>query len=192
MRRALPLLVGLTAVTAAAGCGSDPAERFALHTPPVHRSAGPLPEVRAQQLRAARAAAAHPTRADARPLLRAWASAVSHDASRRAARLFALPAVVSISTEETLETLRDARDFNAALPCGTRLLEIQPHGRFVIGRFALTKRPKHRCPARGQRIRVAFALQNGLIAEWRQLAPGAEPQPARPEGAPDPPVKLAA
>ena len=115
MRRALPVLVGLTAVTAAAGCGSDPAERFALHTPPVHRSAGPLPEVRAQQLRAARAAAAHPTRADARPLLRAWASAVTHDASGRAARLFALPAVVSISGEETLKTLREARKFNDCL-----------------------------------------------------------------------------
>jgi hypothetical protein len=190
MRRALPVLVVLAATVA--GCGSDPAERFTLRTPPEHSSADALPEVRAAQLRAARAAAAHPTRRDARPLLRKWAEAVRHDASQRAARLFALPAVVSISQEETLETLRQVRQFNDALPCGTRLLRVQPHGRFVIGRFALTKRPQHSCPTTGQRIRVAFALQNGLIAEWRQLAPGDEPAPARPEGAPDPPVKLAA
>ena len=50
MRRALPVLVVLAATVA--GCGSDPAARFALHTPPEHSSADALPEVRAAQLRA--------------------------------------------------------------------------------------------------------------------------------------------
>ena len=105
---------------------------------------------------------------------------------------FVIGVLGTILSRTTFKTLRQVRQFNDALPCGTRLLRVQPHGRFVIGRFELTKRPQHSCPTRGQRIRVAFALQNGLIAEWRQLAPGDEPAPARPEGAPDPPLKLAA
>ena len=46
--------------------------------------------------------------------------------------------------------------------------------------------PQHKCTARGELLRVAFALRKRKIAEWREIPQPGEPGPARPEDAPDP------
>jgi hypothetical protein len=70
------------------------------------------------------------------------------------------------------------------------LLRVEEDGRFVVGTFELTRRPEHTCNAPGAVIRVAFALRDRNIAEWREVPRGApEPGPERRENAPEPPLE---
>jgi hypothetical protein len=192
MRRLTVLLAGAALVACAAACGGEPQDRFALRTPPERSSARPLPEVERAEREAALRARIHPTRHDAerlRPVLRGWGEALRRDRNGRAARYFALPATVAQGDVSTLDTRAQAKAFNRALPCGARLLRVEADGRFLVGTFRLTRRPRHRCEATGELIRVAFVLRAGRIAEWREVPRGAEPGPARPENAPEPPPR---
>ena len=141
MRRRIPLALLAAATVVAAGCGRDASERFGLTTPP--RPA----ERRAAWRRRRRprpSTSRRPTQRDAerlRPLIAAWAEAVRKGDSERAASFFALPAIVAQSDTIQLATHEDAKAFNAGLPCGARLLEVQHDGRFIIGTFRLTERP---------------------------------------------------
>jgi hypothetical protein len=185
----LPLLAMVVA------CGDDPQDRLRLRTPPERSSAEPLPESERAAKRAERAARARPTRSDAerlRPVLRGWGEALRRDRAGRAARYFALPAIVAQGNVLTLTTTADVERFNEAFPCGAKLLHVQEEGRFLIGTFELTRRPAHDCTAKGELLRVAFALRKRKIAEWRELPQPSEPGPTRPEDAPDPPVQATA
>ena len=182
MRRRISLAVFAAVMVAAAGCGRDPSERFGLTTPPDSKGAAPLaatptPAPRHQP---------RPTQRDAerlRPLIAAWAAAVRNGDSERAANFFALPAIVAQSDTIQLATHEDAKAFNAALPCGARLLEVQHDGRFIIGTFRLTERPGQACQTSGQLVRVAFVILQRHFTEWREIpdTPGAAPGPKQPE-----------
>jgi hypothetical protein len=188
-------LVLLSLMTLLAACGDDPQERLSLRTPPVRSSAEPLPQAERAAKRAERAARARPTRSDAerlRPVLRGWGEALRRDRSRAAARYFAVPAVVAQGSVLTLTSQAAITEFNDAFPCGARLLHVQTEGRFLIGTFELTPRPTRECQAKGELLRVAFAVRKRKIAEWRELPQPTEPGPARPEEAPDPPAQRAA
>jgi hypothetical protein len=125
-----------------------------------------------------------------RRVLRGWGVALRRDRNGRAARYFALPALVAQSGVATLETPAQAKAFNDALPCGARLLRVDADGRFLVGTFELTRRPEHKCTAPGAVVRLAFVLRDRKIAEWREVPTGAtEPGPARPENAPEPPLE---
>jgi hypothetical protein len=190
MRTAAVLLAVTALAGGAAACGDEPRDRLTLRTPPERSSAQPLPEVEREARAAARAARVRPTPRDAerlRPLLERWTAALRRDRNGRAARYFALPAIVARDGVLLLETAAQIKAFNAGLPCGARLLGVEADGRFVVGTFRLTPRPQHQCAAAGERIRVAFALRGRKIAEWREVPAGAaEPGPARPETAPRP------
>jgi hypothetical protein len=184
-------LVLLPLLTLLAGCGDDPQERLSLRTPPERSSAEPLPQAE----RAERAARERPTRSDAerlRPVLRGWGQALRRDRSRAAARYFAVPAVVAQGNVLTLTSEAEITRFNDAFPCGARLLHVQNEGRFLIGTFELTPRPTRECEAKGELLRVAFAVRKRKIAEWRELPQPIGPGPAQPEEAPDPPAQKAA
>jgi hypothetical protein len=188
-------LVLLSLVTLLAACGDEPRERLSLQTPPERSGAAPLPESERAAKRAERAAKARPTRDDAerlRPVLEGWGEALRRDRARRAARYFAVPAVVAQGNVLTLTSAAQITEFNDAFPCGARLLHVQEEGRFLIGTFELTKRPERDCQAKGDLLRVAFAMRKRKIAEWRELPQPIEPGPARPEDAPDPPAQEAA
>ena len=103
--------------------------------------------------------------------------------STRAAGYFALPAIVQQTDKLQLATREDARTFNAALPCGARLLDVQHDGRFIVGTFRLTDRPGQSCQTSGALVRVAFVILDRHFTEWRQLpdTPGATPGPSKPE-----------
>jgi hypothetical protein len=165
-----------------------------LVTPPEQKGAEALPEVRRQQEQAAAAARMRPTKADAermKPILRGWANALRRNDDERATAFFALPAIVAQGTAQRLESRAEVRAFNVALPCGARLLDVTPEGRYLVGTFRLTPRPDHTCNATGRRVRVAFVLRGRKIAEWREVpnTPGAPPGPDAPEDAPPPPPK---
>lgn len=190
MRRYSAALTVAALAGTIAACGDGAQDRLALRTPPERSTAKPLPEVERAGRQADRAARLHPTHRDAerlRPMLRAWGMALRRDRAGRAARYFALPAIVAQGGVATLETAEQVREFNDGIPCGARLLRVQEHGRFVVGTFRLTRRPQHRCAARGRLIRVAVVVRDRKIAEWREVPKGAEPGPARPENALDPP-----
>jgi ketosteroid isomerase-like protein len=181
-------VVVLAAVAAITGCGDAPGPDYGLKTPPAKVEVTPAatpgtPTTRKQP---------HPTQRQAerlRPLLAGWAAAVRRGDADRAARYFDVPAVVAQSMTTELQTREQVRKFNAGLPCGAKLLEVQHDGRYVVGTFRLTERPGHACASSGQLVRVAFVIRARHFTEWRQVpdARGAPPGPAQPEDAPPPP-----
>jgi hypothetical protein len=192
MPRAALLLSVLVVAVGVAACGRDPAERFTLRTPPEHTSADPLPEVRAENERSRRIAAARPTKADAKAaktLLSDWAAAVRHNHDHLAAGYFAPPVLVDQGALFRLETRSQVESFNASLQCGLEVLRVVPDGRFLVGTFRLAERTAHQCLTPGRSQRVAVAMQGGKIVEWREVHTGAqaEPGPAVPEDAPPQP-----
>jgi hypothetical protein len=192
MRRPTALAAVALLAAAAAACGDDGPDRLALRTPPERTSAEPLPRAARAGEQERRAAKARPTRVDARrsrSVLRGWGDALRRDSNRRAARYFAVPAIVAQGDVLSLDTAGEVREFNERFPCGARLLHVQPDGRFLVGTFVLTRRPAHECPARGDLLRVAFALRRRKIAEWREVPQAALPGRARPEKTPEPAVQ---
>src|SRR5919198_3122366 len=183
MRRLVPFVTLPAAAVLAAGCGQSSSARFTLTTPPPHRGAAAVhtksaPSVSHKQ--------AKPTQRDAerlRPLIAGWANALRKGNVERAASYFALPAIVEQSDTIQLATRDDARAFNEGLPCGARLLEVQHDGRFIVGTFRLTDKPRQTCLTPGALVRVAFVIQERHFTEWRQIpdTPGASPGPSKPE-----------
>jgi predicted small lipoprotein YifL len=184
-------LVALAAAALLPGCGSGGPD-YSLKTPPAASVAGPIETPVAKRAKPkARAGERHPTQRDAerlRPVLEGWAAAVRADNPHRAARFFAIPAIVAQSMTVELQTREQVVRFNDELPCGARLLEVQHEGRYVVGTFRLTERAGRPCAAAGQLVRVAFVIRSRHFTEWRQVPdrPGAPPGPDEPEEAPPP------
>ena len=82
-------------------------------------------------------------------MLEGWAAALRRGDPDRAARYFAVPAIVAQSMTVQLQTREQVRKFNDELPCGAKLLEVQHDGRYIVGTFRLTQRAGHTCTAAG-------------------------------------------
>ncbi len=184
-RRAAVALAALGLLT---GCGSSGPD-YTLKTPPPIVRAGPIATVAPKSK--PKPGQPHPSQRDAerlRPVLEGWAAALRRGDPDRAARYFAVPAIVAQSMTVQLQTREQIRKFNDELPCGAKLLEVQHDGRYVVGTFRLTQRAGHTCTAAGQLARVAFVIRGHHFTEWRQVpdTPGASPGPDEPEDAPTP------
>jgi predicted small lipoprotein YifL len=185
-------LIALAAVVAAlTGCGSQ-GPAYHLKTPPAAVGAAPIetPGPTAAERKAVKGQP-RPTQRQAerlRPVLAGWARALRSRDPDRAARYFAVPAIVAQSMAVELETRAQVRRFNEALPCGARLVGVRHDGRYIVGTFRLTSRSGHTCSAVGELSRVAFVIRGHHFTEWRQVPdrPGAAPGPAEPETAPPP------
>jgi ketosteroid isomerase-like protein len=189
VRRRRSALLALAGAVLAGGCGSQGPD-YALKTPPLKVGAQPITTPVPKHVRA-QPGEKLPTQRDAerlRPVLAGWAEALRNGDPDRAARYFAIPAIVAQSMTVELQTRAQVRRFNDRLPCGARLLEVQHDGRYVVGTFRLTTRAGHDCTAAGQLTRVAFVIRARHFTEWRQVPdrPGASPGPAEPEDAPPP------
>lgn len=111
-------------------------------------------------------------------VIRRWAASLRRGDVGRAARLFALPTVAQAAPGRPIVALRtaaQARAFNAALPCGARLLDTEPQRGAVepgltVGVLQLTRRPGAACGAHGRTARVGFLFDHGRIARWIRLA----------------------
>jgi ketosteroid isomerase-like protein/predicted small lipoprotein YifL len=186
-RRAAVALAALGLLT---GCGSSGPD-YALKTPPPIVRAGPIATVAPKTKSKPKPGQPHPSQRDAerlRPVLEGWAAALRRGDPDRAARYFAVPAIVAQSMTVQLQTREQVRKFNDELPCGAKLLEVQHDGRYIVGTFRLTQRAGHTCTAAGQLARVAFVIRAHHFTEWRQVpdTPGASPGPDEPEDAPTP------
>jgi hypothetical protein len=111
----------------------------------------------------------------------AWVTTLSKGDVKGAASYFAVPSVAQNGTPPIrLATRARVIAFNAALPCGARLIRAEPAGHFVAATFRLTDRPGGACGAgTGGTARTAFAIKDGKIVEWRRLPDRA---PRRPTG----------
>lgn len=111
-----------------------------------------------------------------------WTRALSRGDVAAAARLFAIPSVAQ--NGPALIRIRDAADarlFNASLPCGARLIDATPEGKFVVATFELSERPGGDCGSgAGETARTAFEIEDGEIVEWRRVADGRGPAPGNP------------
>jgi hypothetical protein len=185
----LIVLAGVAALTT--GCGSQGPD-YRLTTPRPAVGAAPIetPGPTAAERKAVKGQP-RPTQRQAerlRPVLAGWANALRRGDPDRAARYFAVPAIVAQPMAVELETREQVRRFNDALPCGARLLGVRHDGRYIVGTFRLTARSGHTCAAAGELSRVAFVIRGHHFTEWRQVPdrPGAPPGPIEPETAPPP------
>jgi hypothetical protein len=185
----LPVLAG-----GAAGCGTAASTGDGLAHPDF-RLITPPPYVGAPAVHATPAASApRMTARDAarlRPVIAAWAAAVRRGEERRAARYFALPAIVYQPSfgAVTIRSRTLARAFNSALPCGARLLGARPSGRYIVGTFRLEPLPGRHCTTPSARLRVGFVFGDQhhprRFSEWWWVpAKGKAPGPPRRPSAP--------
>src|SRR4051794_25577223 len=75
-------------------------------------------------------------------VITAWSNELRKGHVRRAARFFALPAVVQNATPPLrLESKKDVLDFNRTLPCGAHIIKMIAGARYTVATFVLTERP---------------------------------------------------
>jgi limonene-1,2-epoxide hydrolase len=109
-------------------------------------------------------------------VVRAWSEAVNSQDNSAAARLFAENARVIQGTDvRRLHTFREARAWNAGLPCSGRILSLQARGDVVRATFLLGNRGKTRCDGPGERAQALFHIERGKIVLWHQVDPVLEP-----------------
>jgi hypothetical protein len=154
--RPLAALVA-TAVVVLAGCGSDPEDET------VPGGGDP----------------------DAVEVIKEWADELRAGDVLAASERFAIPSVVQNGTPPIrLTDRREVEAFNRSLPCGAKLTEAISSGRYTIATFELTERPgPGECgDGVGETARTAFAIEDGLITQWRRVIdlPGSEPGGAEP------------
>ena len=109
----------------------------------------------------------------AEQVIRGWADTLRSGDVDGAAEFFALPSVVANGTPAVvLRTRAQARSFNAALPCGARLLRTTSSAGFTTAVFRLTERPGPGACGQGTGMtaRTTFVIRDGKIREWRRVA----------------------
>jgi hypothetical protein len=148
-----------------AACGSSPGRPPA---PSPRATASPAPGGDAS------GAAREPVTAVESAVIRGWSTSLRRGNVARAARYFALPAVIANGSPPLrMETAAQARAFNRALPCGAKVVRLKRDaGHRVIATFRLTERPgPGRCGSGvGALARTAFLVDKGHIVQWLRVA----------------------
>ena len=158
--RLLATLLVLAAVVA--GCGGSDAKRFDLRTPP----SGPAPTTKTLT-------AKKPDDEVEARVIRGGPRAAAHGHVARAARYFALPAIVANGPRPVqIFTRKEARQFNKLLPCGAVVtkLERQVH-HLVLTTFRLVNRTgpgAHPCGG-GAQAQSALRVEHGRITQWYRV-----------------------
>ena len=114
-----------------------------------------------------------PAAPDAEQVIRDWADALRAGDVDGAAEFFALPSLVANGTPAVvLYTRAQVRSFNAALPCGARLLRTSSSTGFTTAVFRHTERPgPGECgQGTGMTARTTFVIRDGKIREWHRVA----------------------
>jgi limonene-1,2-epoxide hydrolase len=110
-------------------------------------------------------------------VVRAWSKALNANDNVAAAALFAPNAhVVQGPLNVRLSTRTLAVEFNAALPCAGKIVDLRVSGERVTATFLLGERPRHHCDAPGTKAAALFEIRNGKIVLWKQIpVPGGVP-----------------
>jgi limonene-1,2-epoxide hydrolase len=100
---------------------------------------------------------------------RAWSAALNRNDDRTAAKLFAHDAQIVQGGILKLRSQEDARSWNAALPCGGRIVSVeQIAANQVLVVFHLTERPHHICDGPGENAAALITVVHGKIVLWHQ------------------------
>jgi limonene-1,2-epoxide hydrolase len=109
-------------------------------------------------------------------VVRAWSEAVNSEDNSAAAHLFAENArVIQGNDVRRLRTFREARAWNAALPCSGRILILEARGELVRATFELGDRGETQCDGPGERTQAVFRVEQGKIVLWHQIDPVLQP-----------------
>lgn len=112
--------------------------------------------------------------------MREWSDALNAGDNEHAADLFAHGAqIVQGNSVYFLQTHQDAVQFNSALPCSGRIVDVTTEADTATATFVLGNRKKSRCDSPGQKAVAAFKVLHGKIVLWHQL-PSPTPAPAPP------------
>jgi hypothetical protein len=115
-------------------------------------------------------------------VIEGWVGALDRGDLDAAASYFALPSVAENGPLRLrITTHREARAFNATLPCGAHVIRASSAGRFTTATFRLSERPgPGSCgPGSGGVARTEFVIRDGKIVQWRRVgAGGGEPRGA--------------
>jgi hypothetical protein len=110
-----------------------------------------------------------------------WVTRLREGDVEGAAELFAIPSVAENNGPPIeIETVEEARLFNASLPCGAVLVRAETHGDFTTATFTLTERPGPGVcgPGTGGGAQTTFVVEDGLITEWRRVTAGVDEAPS--------------
>ena len=120
--------------------------------------------------------------ADVVSVIQQWANELRAGDVDAASDRFAIPSIVQNGTPPLRLTDRnEVKEFNESLPCGAKLTDAVPAGRFTIATFELTERPgPGECGSGvGETAKTAFVIHDGRIAEWRRVVDQNEGAPAQ-------------
>lgn len=107
---------------------------------------------------------------DPAAIVESWSRAINASDNEAAADLFADAAVVIQGGRRfTLPGHEAALSFNAALPCGGRIVDQALDRGDVTATFVLTRRPGHVCGGTGATAVAVFRIASGKITLWHQL-----------------------
>ncbi|MDP9284828.1 MAG: hypothetical protein M3P41_07740 [Actinomycetota bacterium] len=110
-----------------------------------------------------------PKPASPEQVARSWSAALDRSDNEAAALLFAHGARIVQNGELTLSTHADAVRWNAALPCGGKIVSVSRRNSVdVLVVFSLESRPQHACDAPGQKAAALFRVRDGKIVLWHQ------------------------
>ena len=110
-------------------------------------------------------------------VIRGWLLALERQDYEQAAYYFAPGAIIDQGHPFRLRTAKDARNFNASLPCRAELIGLKDEGRRVLATFELHKGPGGGCSGL---VKVRYTIREGKFTEWRQL-PNIRNEPAPPQ-----------
>ena len=103
-------------------------------------------------------------------VVRDWSDALRRGDVQRASSYFAIPSrAFNGEGPIALESVAAVRRFNESLPCGARLIAVEPSADgYLIATFQLTERPgPGTCGAGGSATaRTAFRVRAGRITDW--------------------------
>ena len=110
-------------------------------------------------------------------VIRGWLLALERQDYEQAAYYFAPGAIIDQGHPFRLRTPKQARNFNASLPCRAELIQLKDEGRRVLATFQLHKGPGGGCSGL---VKVRYTIREGKFTEWRQL-PNIRNEPAPPQ-----------
>jgi hypothetical protein len=110
-------------------------------------------------------------------VIRGWLLALERQDYEQAAYYFAPGAIIDQGHPFRLRTAKDARNFNASLPCRAELIALKDEGRRALATFQLHRGPAGGCSGL---VKVRYTIRKGKFTEWRQL-PNIRKGPAPPQ-----------
>lgn len=109
-------------------------------------------------------------------VVESWSQAVTAGDAEAAGKLFADGAeVVQDGQKKTLESQEQAVAWNAALPCGWKVVDTTVAGDDVRGTFTLTRRPGQMCDDPGAPRNATISVVDGKITLFHELPSDAQP-----------------